>query len=48
MSSEALQIQFMADSSRPSQVGTRVTRAPRDLLAACSFDAVDAAAGEEK
>jgi hypothetical protein len=48
VSSEALQVQFLADSSRPSQVGTRVTRAPRDLLANCSFDAVDNAAVEEK
>jgi hypothetical protein len=47
VSAEALKVQFLADSSRPSQVGTRVTRAPRDLLANCSFDADDNASGEE-
>jgi hypothetical protein len=38
----------LADSSRPSKVGTRVTRMPRDLLANCSFDSGDDATGEDK
>jgi hypothetical protein len=48
VSSAALQVQVLADSSRPSKVGTRVTRMPRDLLANCSFDSGDDATGEDK